>query len=90
MKDITHLGTILFFLAVFGNLLWFILKIICNRKGYPISLFVNHQWDIKNTIEIIKNENSAPAKIIYITILLLLFLSLGAFFVFAFIFLLYS
>ena len=48
-----NIGHIILFSVIAGNLSWLLLKLICKNKGYPISLFVNHQWDIKNSIQIV-------------------------------------
>ena len=90
MDNIKLLENLLFFFAVFSSFVWLIIKITCKNKGYPISLFVNHQWDIKNMIDIIKREESFSSKSVYIIMLLLLGVSLCGFFIFAFQFLIFS
>ena len=84
MDNIELYQFLLFGFGVFSSILWLIIKIICKSKGYPISLFINHQWDISNLIDLIKKEDSLATKSVYIIMLLLLGLSLGAFFIFAF------
>lgn len=47
-----------FYACAFCGICCFILKLICRYRGYPISYFINHQWDIKNSIKIIKYDRN--------------------------------
>ena len=47
-----------------GSLLWFTLKFICKSRGYPVSFFVNHHWDITNCVKILRHDDSALVRIL--------------------------
>ena len=54
---------ILFFACILGGFCWFILKLICNGRGYPVSFFLDHHSDIKNSLKIIKHDENGLIKL---------------------------
>lgn len=69
----------LILIVIFINLLWYLIKFICKRKGYQVS-FMYHIRDLTNFGEIIKGENSLGIKMVYILIIVCLFTSIFAMF----------
>jgi hypothetical protein len=66
---------ILFYSCATVSICWFILKFICKSRGYPISFFVNHQWDIANGVKILRHDDSASVRILTGTVFIGLFIS---------------
>lgn len=55
-------STILIFLVLTANALWFWLKYDLKNKGYSTSLFFNHFQDLSNAVTVIKNSNDSHIK----------------------------
>lgn len=68
----------LFFSIILVNALWYSTKMVCKKNGYPISLFINHHWDIMNMVDIIKKEESIANKIFYLLLLSCLIILIAA------------
>ncbi len=74
-KQLYSYEDILVLSCAIGSLLWLTLKFICKSRGYPVSFFVNHNWDITNSVKILRHDDNRLVRILTGTIFIGLLIS---------------